>query len=78
MKSSVKINLAIAAGAISTLGGVMTVTDWRPFAFAAQRQALERRIHDLQYQLNEQLPKVLQIGSNGCNTSRPHHASRDA
>jgi hypothetical protein len=65
MKSSIKISLAVAAGAIGTLGGVIAITDWRPFIGDAQKQALERRVHDLQDQLNRNLPKVLQIGSNG-------------
>ena len=48
MRSSLKISIAVAAGAIGTMGGVMAVTDWRPFMGDAQKQALERRVNDLQ------------------------------
>jgi hypothetical protein len=64
MRSSLKISIAVAAGAIGTMGGVMAVTDWRPFMGDAQKQALERRVNDLQQKLDK-APKVFQIGSNG-------------
>jgi hypothetical protein len=63
MKSSLKSSLAVAAaGAAGIAGGV--VSDWRPFMGDAQKQALERRVNDLQHQLDK-TPKVFQIGSNG-------------
>ena len=64
MKSTMKISIALAAGAGTIIGGTLALTDWRPFADTAARQALERRIHDLQDELGIKLPKVWQIGTN--------------
>jgi hypothetical protein len=64
MKSSIKISLAVAGGLLTTLGGVAVVADWRPFVPAAKEQALQRRISDLEHQL-DQSPKIWSIGANG-------------
>jgi hypothetical protein len=62
MKSSLKISLAIAAGAVGTLTAV-TLADWRPFVGSATEQALQRRVSDLEHQLNR--TRVMTIGANG-------------
>jgi hypothetical protein len=62
MKSSIKISLAVAAGAIGTLGATM-LTDWRPFVGTATEQALQRRISDLEHQING--TRILTVGANG-------------
>ena len=67
MKSTIKVSLAVAAGAVGTLSSLSVyqspIGDWRPFVQNAVRQALERRLPDLDNMLN--LPKVFFLGSNG-------------
>lgn len=67
MKSTIKVSLAVAAGAVGSLGSLaayqMAISDWRPLVQDATRQALERRLADLDGVLN--LPKVFFLGSNG-------------
>jgi hypothetical protein len=64
MKSTTKISIAIATGALAAIGGVATVGDWRPWAQNAREQALQRRITDLE-QHEKQLPKIYSIGNGG-------------